>query len=254
MRDAPKLLDGVAAMVNSKPDEDWLVIHHKAKSVNFDLPLKLASKFLGNPGRLKFLTWGNHQATNAFKDVRNVILAGTLFYPSPSIEALGRAASQQPSSQGVFPQEDCRRVELGEHAHNILQALCRGSVRGCTDGVCHPCNAYVIAAKSSGIPQALAEIFPGATVREWKASKRALSGKTKLAFDFIVGKLKAAPSELVKFNAVSSVIGIDPKNLKKLRTNQAFQEVLASEGIKELSEGRGRSGFVKAVQLLSQSA
>jgi hypothetical protein len=247
-REGPKLLEGVAEMVNSKPEEDWLIVYHRVQSTGFDLPRHIRPKFIGNPDRLKFLTWGNHQATNAYKDVSNVILAGTLFYPAPSIEALGRAAAKHPSSKGAFLKQDCDRVELGEHNHNILQALCRGSVRGCRDGICHPCTAYVIASKRSGIPQALAGVFPNAAIRPWLGVERRaeLRGKAKEALDMVMRQLQAEPGGLVRFPAVARAIGYDNTNFRKLRKSPVFVAALKAEGIIERSQGRGQSGFIRA--------
>lgn len=242
-KDALKLIAEIAAVINSKVSEDWLIVHHKPKSIGVDLPQKLRSLFQGNPDRLKFLTWGNHTATNAYKDVRNIVLAGTLFYASPSLEALGRAAAQHPSSEGAFSPDDCRVVEVGEHAHHILQALCRGAVRGCKDGVCSPADAYVIASKASGIPSALPGIFPGATVKEWKGHvARPLSGLDSKALEHIRGAIAANPEAPVKFADVADAIGIDRKNLKRIRAKESFRDALATDG---LNDTLG-IGFVKA--------
>jgi hypothetical protein len=238
-KNAKVLLEGLAAMVNSRPEENWLIVYHKKETIWIDIPKKLPALFHGNPGRLKFLQWGNHCATNAYKDIANVVLAGTLFYPQAAIEALGRAAAAQPASKGAFSQDDCNKVELGEHRHNILQALCRAAVRRCEGGGCPPCSAFVIASKNSGIPEALPEIFPGAAVEDWRPCKRELVGKTKEAFDFIVASLKARPAEAVTAASVRKALGgYDKTNFRKIRKSPVFVEALSDLGIFEVRRGR----------------
>jgi len=54
-----------------RPDEDWLIIHHKGE-VERDLKDYLPADVLDH--RVRFLHWGNHYGTNAFAD--DVIAAG----------------------------------------------------------------------------------------------------------------------------------------------------------------------------------
>jgi hypothetical protein len=86
------LLDGIAETINSKPEEDWLVVHHK-DGIGVDCVPELQKRIAGDGARVKFLHWGNHHATNDYADVPNVILAGTLFYRPSYYEALTRLAA-----------------------------------------------------------------------------------------------------------------------------------------------------------------
>ena len=83
----------IVSTIRTRPDEEWLVVYHKynPRYLEIDVPSRVI-KALGNPRecKVKFLNWGNHSATNAYCDVPNVILAGTLFYEVSYYEALGR--------------------------------------------------------------------------------------------------------------------------------------------------------------------
>ena len=183
-KDGHRLVEGIASTIRSKPDEEWLVVHHKT-GIKMDFETEVRTLLQDDGRGVHFLHWGAHDATNKFAHVPNVILAGTLFLPTSYYEALGRLASGHPSARGPFADEDTRKVTLGEHHHLILQALCRGAVRRCVGGGCPPTDTYVIASRGSGIPQSLAAIFPGARMVPWRPVAKALRGKVAEAVAFI---------------------------------------------------------------------
>ena len=123
--------------------------------------MKLISDLVVQPANVKSLTWGNEKATNEFSGVRNVILAGTLFYPKSVYEVRARA------SKGLDPAEELdmvpyKALEMGEHKNLILQAAVSGvgeEVR-CGDQ-CSAMDLYLIASNMTGIPYVLHEISPG---------------------------------------------------------------------------------------------
>jgi hypothetical protein len=242
------LLDGIAETINTKPDEDWLVVHHK-DGINLDFATALQTRITGNPARIHFVHWGNHHATNAYVEVPNVILAGTLFYRPSYYEALTRLAADKRPAQGAILKTVEEEVTIGEHRHLILQALCRGSVRRCQGDVCAPCNAYIIAAARSGIPEALPTIVPGCRVVKWQPVQRALRGKVKEAAEFVLAWFdKGRPADLLRFNVVQKALGIrDPKNFKNdVRRHPDFIEALDNHGITEAWRiGDNRRGFLR---------
>src|ERR1700694_2168524 len=81
-----------------------------------------------------FLTCGQHDATNKFANVSNVILAGTLIKPNPVYETLGRLAAALPSSSDPF--EETATVKRGEHCHGVLQANARECCLAATERRC----------------------------------------------------------------------------------------------------------------------
>ena len=137
---------------------------------------------------------------------------------------------------------------IGEHRHLVLQALCRGTVRRCHGAECAPCNAYIIAATRSGIPEALPDIFPGCRVVRWQPVQKALRGKVKEAAEFVVEWFEKNPDGLLRFKELQTAIGMsDPKNFKnRIRQNPDFKEALATRDIAEAQVlGDNRRGFLK---------
>jgi hypothetical protein len=240
------LIEGIVETINEKPDdEEWLVVYHQ-EGIGMEFKDEV-EKRITNKERVHFLNWGNHQATNDYSGVRNVILAGTLFYRPSYYEALARLAADLRPAQGAIGRATLDEVTLGEHRHLVLQALCRGSVRRCQGAECAPCDAYIIAATRSGIPAALPDIFPGCRVVRWQPVQKALSGKVKEAAEFVIDWFKKNPEGLLSFNIGRKAIGMDTQNFRKnVRRHPDFKEAVATHDIAEVQElGDNRRGFLK---------
>jgi hypothetical protein len=238
------LVEGIASTIMTRPDEDWLVVHHKS-GIDFDFEDELRAQLPTSGPAVHFLHWGAHDATNLYRDVPNIVLAGTLFFPTSHYEALVRLSSAYPSSRGRCDEERIRHVMLGEHRHLILQALCRGAVRKCVGDGCPPTRAFIIASRRSGIPDELPFIFPGAQVLPWKPVKKSLSGKVADALEFVRTELAREPSSPVSFRRVMEHIGWkDGRDFKRrIRRHPDFIDALAAEGIEEWGSGRYPRGF-----------
>lgn len=171
---ATDMLKAIVEVVNGLPDDEFLIVHHKLsdskRSVNVP---ELIRKEAIDPERLHFTHWGGSEisATNAFKEVPNVILAGSLFLPNVAYEALGRLSRALPSSASL-EKKHRRDIEMGEHAHLILQSVCRGRVRQAIGGNCGKADVWIIASADSGIPSMLSQrvIFPRSKVVPWQPS------------------------------------------------------------------------------------
>ena len=241
-----ELTDAVTKTVNTKPDEEWLIVYHKNLGKNaVDVPEAVRASLTGDHSRVHFLNWGAHDATNEYKHVRNVILAGTLFYPTSRNESLGRLASGHPSSKGSFSETDLHDVVLGEHRHLILQALCRGDVRRCEGDQCPKTDAYIIASSRSGIKQSLPGIFPGASVKRWRPVKKELTGKMAQAVAYITGKLPEGSTGTVTFREVMKHLGVkDASNFRTdIRRNEDFRDAMAENDIEEYGKGKYQTCF-----------
>jgi hypothetical protein len=243
-KDGMVFVEGVIATVMTRPEEEWLIIHHKA-DIDMDFEEEVRARLPPFGPRLHFCHWGVHDATNQFANVPNVILAGTLFMRTSYYEALGRLASAYPSSSGRFRQDEIVKVTLGEHRHMILQALCRGAVRKCVGNGCPPTRAYIIASDGSGIAQQLPAIFPGARIHRWQPVKKGLKGKVADAFEFITQELLSKPWGRVTFREVMVHIGwVSSKDFKRrIRRHRDFIDALAAEGIKEAGRGKRTTAF-----------
>jgi hypothetical protein len=92
----------------AKPSEEWLVVFHKEFKAEIE-------KRLADNKRVHLVHWGEHQATNDYAAVPNVILAGTLFYRPSYYEALTRlVVDRRPVQGGIDPAME-KDVTIGEH-------------------------------------------------------------------------------------------------------------------------------------------
>ena len=245
------LVDGIATTINTKSEDEWLVVCHKPKPGFWDVETDVRELLTGSQDKVHFITWGNHYATNAYSNVPNVILAGTLFWPASAYESLGRLAAAFPSDRGRYPEESFKAVMEGEHSHLILQALCRGSVRLCKGSDCAPCDAYIIASVNKGIPDAIPRIFPGCTVLRWRPIPRALTGKVREAVGFIAQWFGEHDQDYLPFKLVKAAINMtDSANFKNcVRRHPDFVEELVSMGIVEYGKGIYPRGFLRITSL-----
>ncbi len=244
--DGDKLAAGIAKTIDTRPDEEWLVVCHKSRGRVGDVKANVV-RMLGKagPDKVHFITWGNHAATNQYANVPNVILAGTLFYRGSYYEALKRLAANRPASGGAVTKDEMEKVQLGEHAHLILQALCRGAVRKSDGDKCHSANAYVIASVRSGIPAALPTIFPGCRVVGWSPVPRNLKGDAEAAYQFVEAwARKASPGAVLKFRDVQREVGIDRRTFTDtIRRGMPFREAIAELGVIEWGQGKYSTGY-----------
>ncbi|MGE4555565.1 MAG: hypothetical protein AB7D07_01965 [Desulfovibrionaceae bacterium] len=241
------LTEGIATTINLKPDEEWLVICHKPREGKhgFDVEASVSALLDGvDRNRVHFVTWGNHHATNQYAHVENVILAGTLFLKPAHYEALWRASADLGAEQANYPKTSRKRIESGEHAHLILQALCRSSVRRCQGDVCAPCTAYIIASSQSGIRGLLPDIFPECRIQDWRPIKKELTGRTKEAFDVIIDQIEARPSgDVVTFKEIHTLLGMSRQYFIQLRKRDDLRQALHSRGIVEHKPKKNATGF-----------
>jgi hypothetical protein len=127
-------------------------------------------------------------------------------------------------------ESDHQSVRLGEIAHNIFQASCRGKVRKMKNNSCPAdCHLYIVFStyKDTGIPQKLlADIFPSAAIVDWLPVQR-VTGKKQRA---LVARLKDEYSKdniLIDRGSLIKEIGLrDTSDLKRLLDDQKVQEQL----------------------------
>jgi hypothetical protein len=240
--DGDTLVEGIVNTVMTKPTEPWLIVHHKAEDY-YDVVKTLERNLAKDVfSRISFVSWGDHSATNEYRDIENVILAGTLFMEPSYYEALGRLSRGMASTETLSAKQ-AKEIEEGEHAHLILQAGNRGSVRKSMGPGCYPCNLYIIAAQQSGIPNMLEDVFPGCKIRPWTPVERELKGKRKDADRFIA----ADKRDTIPTADVARGIGMDRDKFNEdVLSDPDFLARLARSGINlERKKGRGGSYLVR---------
>lgn len=222
-------------MIDTKPGEPWLVVHHR-DACRGKFEEVLLKRLTGDRHRVRFLSWGRHQGTNDFADIPNVILAGTLFMPDGQYQGLTYLSANVPLERELSPSLT-ERVRVGEHCDLILQALCRGAVRGSDGRQSKRCDAYIIASKTSGIRRSLPMMFPGCRVIEWKPRHKPLRGKVSEAVAYIEKRLSLDPLAAITFAELMQVLGIaDKSNFNRtIRKHRGFTQALERMGLVEVT-------------------
>jgi hypothetical protein len=242
-----RLAAEVVNVIEARPQEEFLVIHHKptAKSgKNFpDLVTKSLST---DTNRVHFIHYGLHTSTNDYAHIPNIIVAGTLFYRVADYEALGRASAGRPTSQGTFRDDEISDVRRGESAHHLLQAICRGKVRMCEGDTCPQSTVWLIADPRTGIEDLLPRIFPGCKMDLWKITDVRLKKNQQKAYDFIKTQVDIGIRR-IPLKRVRQHVGIrDAHTFKRDVVYKAeFQQKVNEMGVIVEDDGRG-GAFVKA--------
>lgn len=219
------LLQGIVELIQTKPDERWLIVTHKdprgLPPTVGELQKRLPGFSIDGPATegdaestIRVITWGNHMAVNVYRDFPNVILAGTLFMRDSSYIALTHLAQGKPTKEGFRPRTEIKATQKGEHAHFILQALCRGRVRQLDGEYCKPMDAYVIASERSGIVEQLPDIFPGCQMKMWREEPRPMPKQVGKAVAHL--KVKTLDgSQRINYDDLVSVAGVSRRNLAR---------------------------------------
>jgi len=172
-RRGPELLEGIAKTIQGKPNERFLVVHHKAGPRVPDVPREVAKLLpawmteVHNPERQRS---GRMSSSPIGEGIR----PATVGLTSPTSSWRGDHSPRSGETRRVLqaPQRghpaDHR---FGEHMDLLLQAVCRGRVRKLDGDKCLPMHAYVIAAPASGIPGALGTVFPGCKLQRWRRTR-----------------------------------------------------------------------------------
>jgi hypothetical protein len=235
-----RLLAGIVVTIETKPDEDWLVVVHKSSGRIGDLERALKAKLPATVrDRVSVTTWGRHAGLNAWADVTNVILAGTLFYPASHLTALHHLCANLPVADGLVSKAEVERTARGEHRHLILQAVCRGRVRRSDGSRCQPMTAYIIASPRSGIPTELETIFPGCTVETWSPLKVEAKGKLGEAIAWLTEALEGGRSE-VAYSEIRATVGLEPGNFaKRISKSDEWKATIDALGAEIIRGPRG---------------
>ncbi|SFV33991.1 hypothetical protein [Hyphomicrobium facile] len=245
-----EVAEEVVKLIQSKPGERFLILHYKAKDhpthpvVDFRevVQEKLPAE---DHCRVRFLTWGKHRATNEFAEFENIVIFGLLNLRKSTLSALQRIG------MGVRPEDgevaSIAEFRLGEHNHNLLQAMCRIRVRKAQGNRCPQASAYIIAHPSSGIGKLLPEVFPGIPkVEAWgKQADReiALSPIQKKVYDHLHDWAKRDPGgQAIRYAKVMKAFGISDGSYFKraVRLSAEFNAALEQIGIHE-DRSRGKN-------------
>ena len=240
--DREELAAGAVKAFFSVPEEDEvLLIIRKHEKPYANLVEQIRRKIIaegGNPDRLKSITWGWHTASNAFANIKHVIVLGLLQYNNAANEAHWRAAARTPANADV----DWTLVEAlrqGEIAHHLFQGVGRGAVRKTVNGdVPAGCTLWVVFSTVGNMairPSVLSTCFPGATIRKWKPlGARLIGNKLKTPnrqrfFDALLRRL--GEDECVSFELRHLEPSFGASMALRFIKDPAIREALLERGV-----------------------
>ena len=223
-----EVLGAAAATINaSGGEEPWLIIHLQDKAacrVREEL-----TALVDDPARLSWLHWGNHHGTNAYRQIRKVMVIGLLTLPGPAYSALHVASGG--SMALATDKAALGTLKAGEHRHNLLQAICRASVRNGTDGACGECAVYLVGKLGSNAEGLLAETFPGAQVTSWFPAGLDMPASIRRVTLEIEAQLSVPGVRKIGKAAVRAALGY--------RTTAGLSKVLAGEPFRAWADSKG---------------
>jgi hypothetical protein len=235
-----EVLEAVAATINeSGADEPWLVIHHQDREgASYSLKDEL-SGLVVNSSRLSWLHWGNHHGTNAYQDIRKVVVIGLWLKPPPTYSALHVAAGGRLDLATDKATLDA--LKAGEDRHNLLQAVCRGAVRKGSEGVCGACEVHLVGKMGKGARQLLEETFPGAEVGRWVPRGHELTGSALRVARALERAFSQPGTQRVQKGALRVALGF--------RSSEALAKVIRREDFRAWVTSRGWQVTLRAFEL-----
>jgi hypothetical protein len=154
-------------------------------------------------GRIHHLTYGQHTATNEFKNVRHVMLMGLNFLPRVASHAATGAALDKPmrtTDAADHPSEtQITAMRLGMLRDATLQALLRGHARMGDNGDCGVMEAIVLQTRQTGLSDDdWRGMFPGVQLVDDRTlmPQKPLRGKLKELSDLVSVRLAAGEREM----------------------------------------------------------
>lgn len=227
--DRHEVLASVAKLIGAEDDnEHWLIIHAQDRPGQSYSVVDELRGLVANPDRLSFLHWGNHHGTNEYRLIRRVVVLGLWRPPMPVYSALHIAAGGSldlATDRGALD-----AIEAGEHRHNLLQAVCRASVRQGNEGTCGDCEVYVVDRLKDGAAM-LQETFPGAIVAPWEPVEKPMPAGAARVSMAIEEALQHAGGVKVSKDAVRVRLGYTGEGLRKALKAPALVEWMTHRGL-----------------------
>ncbi len=156
----------VAGLANGSFQDEWLLGCAKRLFAGTERdgspPADLAS-MLTEPHQCSVVTWGKHHGSNAYRDIRNVIVVGAWNYPGATYDAIHMAKGNSLDSIGPG-NTDVRDME---YMSNVFQMVCRSNVRNHVDGVCGEATVYLMMPTKGGRRALVEKAFPGCRIETY---------------------------------------------------------------------------------------
>jgi len=221
------IFKGIAEAIETKPDDEWLVIGDKAKPNDTDVLKEIrAALSEGKAYNIQYVHWGVHAATNDYAHIKNVIVVGSHLYSNADYDALAIAVKGDDAS----PQGDEGRkiLKVSEAQHNLLQGIMRSNARNAAGGVCGECTVYVIASPVIS-EEAFRKTFPGARITMWKERVKNFSKEAERLLAYVDEQLMSV--KVIKKGRACKAVGVNPKSLSAMLNRPGVVSAFKWRGI-----------------------
>lgn len=226
-----EILQVAADLINQDQTAEWLVIHHIARDSSGGIKDALAQRIVGAGGRVSFLNWGAHHGSNDYRHITRVLVLG-LWHLSPAVHLAHHLAAAPEHKVPEVTKDDRQSMAVGEHQHNLLQAICRASVRNGTNGTCGPCVAYVIGSIHSDGHAALMETFPGTRIEDWRPREAPFRGQAKLVVDALGAMFGDGVTQAVRKETLRKAVGFQrSQELAQVMRRPDVQQWMEEQGL-----------------------
>jgi len=187
--------------------------------------------------RVRHLTYGNHTASNDYKEVRRVMLMGLNFLPKYASYAASGAALEKPMASddpNDHPTEQqVADMRIGMLRDSTLQALLRGHARMGVDGDCGEMEAVIPQVRQSGLSDAdWVGMFPGAvlTVDHSLLPRIVLKGKVRALSELVLSVLSVGLRE-IRLQSICDEMGMATGNFSRLLKRKDWKAWLDTTGL-----------------------
>jgi hypothetical protein len=172
------LADEIIKVVKSRPpDEAWVFVTYKRRPYEKRAMVDALRDDLEKAGidttsltpaghpRFSFVTWGTHDASNAYRHAQNLVLVGVM--QRDKVELHAAALGQMDLLGGLVTSDALKQLHRDELTHLVFQAASRGASRTVTDGVAGESRVWFVE-KNGDVSKRLARVCPGATFLPWE--------------------------------------------------------------------------------------
>jgi hypothetical protein len=236
------IVAAAADLLNSN-DEEWLVIHQKAVQPYATRPAYcVASEIRGrlhNEGRVTFVHWGRHLASNEHRHIRNVLIIGGNHYPQQSYEAIYAAAAGRLDN---INDQAVRHISAFEFAHHVYQAACRSNLRNMDHETAGQAKVFLICSNAAGKRQAIEQAFPNCAVHDWTPVPRKRTKKEQKVIDAIASLFGSDDGQITLKALIDACGGKDSQYLREIWGRPAVIKFMSKYGISRTKKYLIRQG------------
>jgi hypothetical protein len=234
------VLDTVARYIKTVPaGEPILVIGYLGNfSIKGERTQTLDQALLGrlspdDQKRVSWLHYGEHTATNAYRETKHVVLMGLHYTPHPLHVATTAAADDMDLLRHTPTPSDVADMRAAMLMDATLQAILRGHARMGSGGGCGECEVVVFQARQKGLTEdQWRKMFPEVDLIHDKvlAPKVPLKGRLLELATIVERRLSAGETEM-SYPSLYEEMRMEKSNFARLIKADAWQNHMKNLGL-----------------------